>query len=170
MVVTSCATQCQTQKTGPCGVDQIRKLVLFLHERQVDVWTLDDVMRPCHEVTCPDWLAESIAGNLLEDELIVRFIRIQSFDDPVAVRPGIWAFSIRLKSLRFPKPNQVQPMASPPLSVARAFQNIVDQVCPCVRGVVIQKLFDLLRHGWQAMHDQIEPSNSGAAIGLGRER
>ena len=56
-----------------------------------------------------------IARNLESQKFIVRKVRIESPDDPIAVAPGIFADPVSFKSLTLAKAHHVQPTAPPTL-------------------------------------------------------
>ena len=59
------------------------------------------------------------SSQLLDDELVVRHVRGEGFNDPVAIAPGVSDRSVALEPTGFTVADQVKPMTSPPLTVAR---------------------------------------------------
>ena len=60
---------------------------------------------------------ESISGDLLEDELVVRHVPVECFDDVVSITPGIPHHEISIVGSGICIPYDIQPMPSPALTV-----------------------------------------------------
>ena len=66
-----------------------------------------------------------IAGELLDNELIVGQIPVKRVDDPVAVEPDV-AHGILLVAVAVRIAGRIQPLAAPALAVVRAGKEFVD--------------------------------------------
>ena len=133
VVVTAGTPEGQAKECRSRRVDQVGEFVLTLHQRQVDVLAFDDVVRPRDKEACRDVGSQSVASDLLADELIVRLVVVQRADHVVAVWPGVRPLAVRFESVGLAKANQVEPVPRPALAVARALQHFVNEGFPCVR-------------------------------------
>ncbi len=107
------------------------------------------------------------AGQLLDDEFIVGHVGVKGVDDPVAVAPGVADGAVAFESAGFAVADQIEPVASPALAVARVGEEFVDQARIGVRRGVAQKSVHLGRGGRHA--DQVEVDAAREhALGGGR--
>ncbi len=165
VVVAASAAEGQSQKGGSGRVDQIRQLVLALHECQVDVRALYKIVGAGNEKAGADWFVQCIARNLFAHELVVWLVFVQSTNDPIPIGPGIGTLTVGLKSLRFPKADQVQPVPSPTFAISRAVQYLVNQILPRRRRVIVDEPVNLLRRWGHAVHHQVQTPDPCTPIG-----
>ena len=97
---------------------------------------------------------QHVAGDLLLDELRVRFIVIEGLDDVIAVAPGVVADAVVLEAVAFGKAGLVEPVPRPPFAVVRGGQQSIDHLFVGVGRIVLEKGVDLVRRRRQA--DQIK--------------
>jgi hypothetical protein len=65
-------------------------------------------------------VGQLVARDLLDEKAIVRLVGVERLDDVIAVSPGVRPGQILLAlPLRVGVPGQVEPVAAPPLAVAR---------------------------------------------------
>ena len=69
-----------------------------------------------------------ITGQLLSDELVIRFVRIEGVDHIVSKPPCIRVMAVVLEALRFRKPHNIQPMLPPAFTVSRTGQQFMNQI------------------------------------------
>src|SRR5262245_28059406 len=111
-----------------------------------------------------------IAGKLLQDEAIVWLVLVECRYDVVAVAPGAGAMAIVLKAFSFGIANDVEPVPAPALTVARACQQLIDQILIGIHRGVVDKLLDLRRRRRQSCEVKRQPADERLSIGLGRWR
>ena len=76
---------------------------------------------------------ELIAGEVLDDEPVERFVVVDRANDVVAKRPGVVSDHVALETVAFAKADHVEPMPPPPLAVARAGEQPIDKPLVGVR-------------------------------------
>src|SRR5206468_7202881 len=118
MVVTSGAAISETREHGPDGVRDV----------------VEDLLAPLHQIAGVTFIRimpvegrghagigivrpQLIAGDLLADEAVVRLVGVESFDDIVAVTPGVRTRLVALEAFAFRIAGQFQPVTGPTLSV-----------------------------------------------------
>ena len=62
-------------------------------------------------------LGQQVAGQLLQDELIVRFVIVQRFDDIFTVSPCVAMRDVFIKTIGIGIARHIQPVTSPTFSV-----------------------------------------------------
>src|SRR5205085_3712260 len=62
------------------------------------------------------WLGQEIAGQVLDDELVVADIRVERPDDVIAVLKGVGNDGIEFVSTTLGVADQVEPVAAPALA------------------------------------------------------
>ena len=67
-------------------------------------------------------------GQLIVDKAVIGLVVVEGVDHPVAIAPGIADGPVAFEPRRLAVANQVEPMASPTLSIARIGQQTVDQL------------------------------------------
>ena len=165
MIVTSGASHCQSKKRGAGGVDHSVQFVLSLHQREVDILALDEIVWSCDEETGANAAAKGIPGQLLAHELVVRQVVVEGVHHPVTVWPGIRAFPVGLETVCFGVANNIQPMLRPALTEPRIFQHPVDQSFPGVRRRVILKCRNFPRGRVHSQHDEVESADEHLSLG-----
>ncbi len=112
---------------------------------------------------------EQVAGDLLDDELVIREVPVQGVDDPIAVGedlPGL----VLLVAVRVGITSGVEPDPPPALAILRRVEEPVDQPCVGILASVGDEGVDL-RDGWrQADQVEAEAADEGDLVGLGRGR
>ena len=91
---------------------------------------------------------QQIAGQLFDDELIVRQVAVEGFDHPVAVKPDL-AGLVLLVAVGIGVTSGIEPQPSPALSVVRRLQQPVDLFLVGISTLVLQKSVYLFNRGWQ---------------------
>ena len=97
-----------------------------------------------------------VAGQHLHDHLLVTFVGIQRFDDPISPVPDVLLAKADFAAMSVPiavTPN-VQPVSPPPLAVMRTGQQTIDRVFVGTRRLVSQKCLQLFSSRWQP--DQVQ--------------
>jgi predicted RNA-binding protein with RPS1 domain len=114
---------------------------------------------------------ELIAGQLLQDETVVRLVPVEGADDVVAVAPGPEQVVVVLEAFRLGEADHVEPVPGPALAVAGARKEPVDEALVGVRLLVALERRCL--HGRRREAGQVErhpPDQFGAArLRRGRE-
>ena len=100
-----------------------------------------------------------IAGQLLDDETIVRFVIIEGADDIIAIAPGVRPFIIVGESVRIGISNHVEPMLAPLLTIARTIQKTFYDLLEGFWRLVFHKGVDFRRRRRQAGEIKGCPSN-----------
>ena len=88
-----------------------------------------------------------IAGHLLAHEPGVRLVVVERLDEPVAVRPGVFADGILVVAVRLRIVGDVHPVPGPAFAVARTREQSVDQPLGRAGGVVVDECADFRRGG-----------------------
>ena len=96
---------------------------LFATRPELKVYRLapvrGQVIRARDEKACRRILTEHVAGNLFEDEAVVRLVVIERADHIITIRPGVGARRVHLEAGGFRKAHHVEPVPRPTLTVAR---------------------------------------------------
>ena len=87
-------------------------------------------------------VGKKIACELLDRELIVRHVRVEGVDDPLAPFPDL-AGRVVLVAARVRVPGEVEPLLRLALTVALRLQETIRLRLVCVRTLVRQELVDL---------------------------
>src|SRR5262249_35718016 len=110
---------------------------------------------------------EDVARDLLADELVVRLVFVERFDDIVAVTISRSHWIIRIVSGRVRVTRDIEPMPSPFFAVSlRPEQTINDLLEGASRGVP-QKRLNLFRRRRQPGQIESRAANQRAFIGVG---
>ena len=107
-----------------------------------------------------------IAGDLLADELVVGLVLIEGADHVVPVAPCFAFFSVPLVAIALGKADDIQPVAPPPLSIARTGQQRLDLPRPSLRRRIAFEGRDLLGGRWQPHQIDMEPPQEFPRAGL----
>ena len=111
---------------------------------------------------------EQVAGDLLDQQLIVRHIGIEGANQIIAVRVGVGNLEVVLVPVGFGEARQVEPMPGLSLAVMRRSQQSIDDAFIGLRRIVADEIFDfgrLWRHA-----DQIERHAAQPGVLFGRWR
>ncbi len=168
VVVATGAAHCQTQKGGAGRIHEIRQFVLSLHQRQIDIRTLDDVVGAADQETGRFIDSPAIACQLFDQKIPVGLVLVQGLNHVIAIIPGVAAVPIDFVSGGLTKPHHVQPVPGPAFSIVVTLQYLIDQVGPCFRRLLGQKGLDLPFRGQQSMHVQVQSANPCDRVGWWR--
>src|SRR5205085_9462580 len=83
VIVAAGTTRRQGQEGTGRGADHVVQLVGPLHQRQGRVRALDLVAGPADKKAGSRVGAELVAGELLQDEAVIRFVLVEGANDPV---------------------------------------------------------------------------------------
>ena len=100
-----------------------------------------------------------IAGQLLADEAVERFVGVETADHVIAIAPGIRLVAVALVAVGLGVAHQVEPVPTPFFAVVRGVQQAVDQALVGIRGGVVQEGIDLRRGGRNAQEIEIGPAH-----------
>ena len=92
-----------------------------------------------------DWLIESFNND--KPYAGVRLVVVERLDEPVAVRPGVFADGILVVAVRLRIVGDVHPVPGPAFAVARTREQSVDQPLGRAGGVVVDECADFRRGG-----------------------
>ena len=110
---------------------------------------------------------QQVAGDLLDDELVVGQVVIEGVDDPVAVEPddarGVLFVAVGIGVAR-----GVQPDARPAFAVMGRGEQAVYLLLVGVRGLVGEEGIEFLGRGRKAGEVEAQAAQQGGAIGFGR--
>src|SRR5262249_44511342 len=67
------------------------------------------------------------AGQWQDDEAVVRHVRVDRVDHPIAIPPGVADRAVPLQAAGLTIANEVEPVASPALAVARIAEQTIDE-------------------------------------------
>ena len=122
VIVAPRAADREAKKNGTCGFHDFIQLVLTLLRFEFGVLIHRAVIRSGYQEAGCGVFLDLVASELLENELVVRLVRIQGPDDIVSIGPRVGKPEIHLVARRFSKPHKVQPMLRPALTVTWAGQ------------------------------------------------
>ena len=154
----------QADEGSAGGVDHVSQFILTLHRVEHRV-AFDDVIGSRHEESGRRVCTEGIAGELLPDKPVVRLVRVECIHDPIAVVIGCLTLTIRFEAIGVRIPHHIHPMAGPAFAIAGTGQNGVHKARVGIRTWIIYKRIRFLRRGRQAVHDEIESTDQGGAVG-----
>ena len=86
---------------------------------------------------------QQVAGNLLADELVVRQILVERFNDVIAIAPCIRVAVVFVVAGGIGIARDVQPVASPLLAISRRGEQAIHGLLVRFRGMVRQEALDL---------------------------
>ena len=143
VIVTTRAPQRQPEERGAGGVDHAVEFILPLHQREVDVLALDEIVRPRDEKAGAGAAAKGVAGQLPAHELVVRQVVIEGVHHPVAERPGVRSLPVGLESVSLGVANDIEPMLRPAFAEQGIVQHAINQPLPGVRLRIVDKCRNL---------------------------
>ena len=114
-------------------------------------------------------VVEFVAGELMGQELVIRHVRVQRVDHPVAVAPGGRLLAVALVAVRLRVADEIEPVPSPAFAVVGRCQQAVDQAFPGVGTLVLLEGLDLLERRRQPGQVITRPPDQCPAVG-GRRR
>ena len=109
-----------------------------------------------------------VAGDLLDQEAVVRLVVVERLDHVVAVTPGIGAMGVVLEARRVRVARDVEPEPSVAFAVVRRGEQAVDEAFPRIRRSIRDERIDLRRCRRQAKQIEIGASNQRVAVGFRR--
>ena len=110
-----------------------------------------------------------VAGELLDEELIPRFVVVESADHVVAIPVGPFAGRIHSAvAIAVGIADDVEPMPSPMFAVGGRGQQLVDESLVGVGRTIVHELLDGRWRGRQAGQVEIEPPDECRPIGRRR--
>ena len=112
--------------------------------------------------------AQHVASELQPRELVVRHVRVQRANDPVAVGPGIWAHTVAFEAIGLAITNDIEPVPRPALAVVRRREQPVHDLFVGNGTFVLEEFGEFFRRRRQA--DQIESDAAKQYSLLGRRR
>ena len=107
-----------------------------------------------------------VARQLLAYEQVVRLVVVESLDHVIAVAPHRRPIEIALVSARVGIVRQIEPMTPPALAVVRRGQQLVDELIPGARILVVDEGLHFLRRRRQPGQVEVGAANQGAPVGL----
>ncbi len=127
MVVTASAAERQAQKRlrrRPHNIVQLVEAVLLRVGRLV-------VPRPEPVETGGNdgfgiCVGQFVAGDLFQDETVVRLVGIERIDHPIAILPDIGLGGVALVTVGLGVSNQIEPVPSPSLAISGIGQQAID--------------------------------------------
>ena len=101
-------------------------------------------------------VGQQIAGELLDDELVVRQVAIEGVDDVIAIRPDL-ARLVLLVAVGVRVTRRVQPVPPPAFAVMRRGEQPLDDFVVSIFGFVGEKCIHVFRRGRQAREIEVQP-------------
>ena len=169
MGVTLGAGQRESKPGGAGGRHAIHHRVEPVLER-VDASLLVEhrvAVEPRGDALLEGRLRQHVSGDLLDREAIERHVRVQSIDDPVAIRPDR-PLPVFLVAVGVSVARQVQPAPRPSFPIPGRGQQAVHQALVGVRRRIVHERVRLLRGGRDANQVQANPPHQRVAIRRGR--
>ena len=119
VVVTTRAADREPEESSGRRADDVVQLVRALVPGQDFIGTFHLVPRPSDQKTGGLIRAQHVAGDLLENEVVVWFVLGEGVNDVVAVRPGVGARLVHFKTVGFGETNDIEPVSGPAFAEAR---------------------------------------------------
>ena len=110
---------------------------------------------------------EEVAGELLDAELIVGQVFVQSFHDPVAVGPDL-ARPVFLEAVGVGIAGEIEPAAGPAFAVAGRSQQAIHELLVGVGRFVVRESVGFFGRGRDAGEVEGDAADEHVAIGFGR--
>src|SRR6476646_10197490 len=88
---------------------------------------------------------EHIAGNLFLREKSIRLVLVKAADHVIAVAPGVISKPIAFEAFALRKPDNIEPVPCPALSVVWRLEQTIDQPLPGVRISIANECFNVFR-------------------------
>ena len=98
-------------------------------------------------------VVQLVAGELLGDELVVRFVVVQGANHVVAITPYKGLGPVAFITVGLGVANQIEPMPAPAFAVVRRLEQVIDHALERPGRTIGQKRFDFLGRRGQA--DQV---------------
>ena len=138
MVVAARAADGQAEERAARRAHDVVQFIGALIRRQHRVRAFHLVPRPADEKAGRFVHAQRIAGELFDDELVVRLVLVECANDVIAIRPGVRARLVHFEAVRLREAHHVEPMPRPALAVARRREQLSDELLvsaadPCSR-------------------------------------
>ncbi len=151
MIVTPGAAQCQPQKDLRRGADDVVKLIepVFRRVGRLIVPRPQAVKAQCRH-RFGAGVGNFVAGQLFENEPIVRLVVVEALDDVIAIAPHRRLGAVPLVSVRFGIANEVKPVPAPALAIGGPRKKLVNKSIKRKRRRILQKFRPLLKCGRQA--------------------
>src|SRR5262249_4522869 len=115
-------------------------------------------------------LRQQVASQLLDDELVIGQVAVESADQPVAPAPGERTAGVLLVAIAVGVARDIEPVPRPPLAVMRRRKETVNKSLVGVGAPVAEEGIDLGRCRRQAGQVEAETANQRGAVRLGRGR
>ena len=109
---------------------------------------------------------QQVAGDLLLQEQVVRQVRVEGFDDVVAIAPRVQLVVVELVPVRLRPANQIQPVPAPTLAVARGLQKSGDHTVERSGSIVGHEPLDLLGRWRKARQAECHSPQQRASVGV----
>ena len=146
-VVVAAGTADRHAEHHPGGRIEDRVEIVVLGERGVRRFVVPD---PQSQIAGGDdrggrRVVDLVAGELVRQELVVRHVRVERVDHPVAVAPGGGLLAVPLVAVRLRVADKVEPVPAPALAVVRRREQAVDEALPGVGALILLEGLDLLQ-------------------------
>ena len=112
-------------------------------------------------------VGDEVAGDLVDNKLVIREIVIEGVDDPVAVEPDE-AGGVLFVAVGVGKARGVEPDAGPTFAVMGRGEEALDLLFVSTGGLVGEIRIDFVGSGREAGEVEGETPEKGDAIGFGR--
>ncbi|MAT46754.1 MAG: hypothetical protein CMO35_04900 [Verrucomicrobiaceae bacterium] len=127
----------------------IRRLVIPLHET---------VVTGCNHRLGRRFL-NLVPGQLLQEELVIGKIHVQRLNDIIPIAPDVRLVGVTLKSIGLSVANDIEPVPRPLLSIVRRGKQSIDNLFPCIRGLVVLEGLNLFEGRRQSCHVKACPTD-----------
>ena len=111
-----------------------------------------------------------VAGDLLDQEAVVRLIVVECADDPIAIAPGAGLGRVSLESVGFRESDEIEPVSRPALAVMGAGEQLIDDPVERLGRRVAEECLLLLGRRRQARQVEVESPQQGQGCGGRRRR
>ena len=171
MVVAAGAGDRHAEKRATRDVDLVVDDVVL---ELLSLFRIDPLRADCQE-TCGNQVPivlggipgrEQVAGNLFDDEPIVRLVFIQGVDDVIAIPPGVAVRNVALFAGRFAEADDVEPVPAPPLAETGRGQQPVDHIGDGALRECIHERVDFIGGGRQPREVESNTADESHAVGI----
>ena len=168
VIVTACAAQAQAQHGLTQRVDRVldRQVVIILRVESEAAGDREITggRRAFRVQLARAASREDVPGDLLAQELVVRFVRVEGIDDVIAIAPRERHRVVRSLARSIRVAHDIEPVASPAFAVMRRGQQAIDDFREGVCRFVGEKSVDFLRRRWKAAEIERRPADQGALV------
>ena len=138
VIMTTSTFKGKTEKCSRVGLNAVCYVLhaILFFDTSTFALLLVEPVEGCRKYLIFRRLGEQVTCELFDDELIKRFVLIETLDDPISPRPH-HAFAIHLESVAVGIASDVKPVDGHTFTVRRHSQKPIDILLPSLRRRII---------------------------------